>query len=74
MEINVTIILKVLLIFSSNFLVLFYLYRYVFYPKLRWQQKDNICHDDRLERCFALSILFSVIEMCIYSKLIIFTF
>jgi Kef-type K+ transport system membrane component KefB len=74
MEINITVILKLILIFASNFLICFYFYRYIFYPNLRWYQKGNICHTERREASFILAIVLAFIEICIYKKLIIFTF
>lgn len=74
MEINIIIIFKILSIIGVNFLLIFYIYRYVFNPNLKWWQKGNICHDERLERSFVLAIVFAFIETLIYYKLIIFTF
>ena len=73
-EINVTIIFKVLLVLLTNFIICFYLYRYLLYPKLRWWQKGNICHNERFEKCFVISILLSFIEIGIYTTSIKFIF
>lgn len=74
MEINLTILFKTVLLYSVNFLVVFYIYRYSLYPKLRWHQKDNICHDNRMSFSIYISFLLFIIEILIYNKKIIFTF
>lgn len=74
MEINLTILFKTVLLYSVNFLVVFYIYRYSLYPKLRWHQKDNICHDNRMGFSICVSSLLFITEFLIYNKTITFTF
>jgi len=73
-EINLTMVIKYFLIFIINFLFVFYSYRYIFYPKFRWSQKGNICHDNRFYTSIFLSIILIILEFFIYNKIFVFTF